>query len=152
MKHFYFNLTAICFLALWGRVILADDFTELSKEEEGRYERVGGTYEVTDIEQKDDGTFLINFQSVVKGGKFEFLKLESDHVHFSVVEGQKIRLSAEILGTKGNVTEVSQVLLFLPTSQGVTPVWMLSRKGQDRDLRGSKYLEMHSPQNDFNIL
>jgi hypothetical protein len=39
--------------------------------------------------------------------------------------------------------------LFLPSAQGRVPVWMLSKKGSQFDLRGAKYLDMHAPVNDY---
>ncbi len=114
--------------------------------------KIGGSYEVTSIERRQDDFFEIIFKSVSPSGKFDELKLESDHVHFSVRKGQKIRLSAEVIKVDGPRAEVSQVLLFLPHVQGVTPVWMLSRKNSNRELRGSKYIDMHAPQSDYRIL
>lgn len=111
--------------------------------------KVGGMYVVKNINQVAEKYFVIEFESQEKSGRFDILKLESDHVHFSVREGQSLRLSAEVLTEKGNIAEVSQVLLFLPHIQGFTPIWMLSRKADGGDLRGSKYIEMHSPQSDY---
>jgi hypothetical protein len=123
-----------------------------AKAESEKYERVGGTYQVSKIDQRDDGTFVIEFESVQKTGKFDVIKLESDHVHASVTVGEKLRLSAEIISTKGKRAEASQVLIFVPNIQGHMPVWMLSRKAKNMDLQGSKFIEMHAPQSDYTIL
>jgi len=121
-------------------------------EEPNKVVKVGGTYEVVSIERNKDNFFEIIFKSISPSGKFDELKLESDHVHFSIRKGQEIRLSAEVIKTDGPKAEVSQVLLFLPHPQGVTPVWLLSRKNNGGDLRGAKYIEMHAPQSDYSIL
>jgi len=121
-------------------------------KEPSKVVKVGGTYEVVSIERNKNNFFEIIFKSISPSGSFDELKLESDHVHFSVRKGQEIRLSAEVIKTDGAKAEVSQVLLFLPHPQGVTPVWMLSRKNIGGDLRGSKYIEMHAPQSDYSIL
>lgn len=113
-------------------------------------ERVGGNYLIKKIEKKSDRYFQITFESVKKTGKFDRLVLDSDHVHFSVKEGQQLRISAEIAEYTRAEAKVSQVLLFLPHVQGYTPVWILSRNRR-RSLRGSKFLEMHAPQSDYRI-
>jgi hypothetical protein len=108
-----------------------------STEATDKNPKVGGEYIVESLNQNDKGFFVIKFKSVVPG-KYERLILESDHVHFALEVGQKIRLSAEVLSERGNTAEVSQVLLFLPHIQGVSPVWLLSRKDNLNDLRSSK--------------
>lgn len=113
--------------------------------------KVGGNYTVVSIDQNNKGYFVTKFKSEVPAEKLQMLVLESDHVHFSLEVGQKVRLTAEVLSEKGNTAEVSQVLLFLPHVQGFTPVWLLSRKAATEDLRSSKYIDMHSPQSDYSI-
>lgn len=114
--------------------------------------RVGGDYKVEKIEKVSDRTFVVEFHSVTATGKYDVLRLESDHVHVAVKVGQTLRLSAEILADKGREAEVSQVVLFLPNPQGHVPVWLLSNKVPAGELRGSKYLEMHSPLNDYVVM
>jgi hypothetical protein len=140
------NLMIACAL-LWTGMAVA---VEKKEGERNKILRVGGVYEVASIKEVDHG-FKIEFKATAKTGKFDTLILESDHVHFSVKEGQKLRISAEVLSSNGRTAEVSQVLLFLPHEQGVAPVWMLSRKSPG-ELEGSKYLEMHAPQADYTIL
>jgi len=119
-------------------------------DEENKIIRVGGDYEVMSIKEKDGG-FTIDFQAVTKTGKFDRLRLDSDHVHFAVKEGQKLRLSAEVVAANKDIAEVSQVLLFLPHDQGALPVWLLSRQAGSADLRSSRYLQMHAPQADYSV-
>lgn len=112
--------------------------------------RVGGVYSIARIDKVEGGGFRIEFHNDEVKGRFQTLKLESDHVNMGVSVGQKLRLSAEVLKEKGNEAEVSQVLLFLPHAEGPVPVWLLSKKGGE--LRGARYLEMHAPTTDYQIL
>jgi hypothetical protein len=123
--------------------------TELS---DGHVVRVGGTYTVTAIDKNDDGSFAVVFRTVAPSGKYDELRLQSDHVHVAVKVGQTLRLSAEILSERGATAEISQVMLFLPHQQGPVPVWLLSNKAAPKELKGSRYLEMHSPVNDYIIM
>ena len=95
---------------------------------------------------------MIEFKAEHPTGHFDVLKLESDHVHVAVKVGQNLRLSAEILSQSGAGAEVSQVVLFLPAPEGHVPVWLLSNKAPPGDLRATRYLEMHSPLNDYMIM
>lgn len=114
--------------------------------------RVGGDYKVTSVEKVRDGAFVVEFNSTTPSGKYDVLRLESDHVHVAVKVGQQIRLSAEILSEKGNTAEVSQMVIFLPSAQGHVPVWLLSKKAPAQDHPAAKYIEMHNPLNDYVIM
>ena len=113
--------------------------------------RVGGDYRVASIEQMDSGSFRVEFRADQLTGSFDVLVLETDQVNFAVREDEVIRISAEVLSVQGEIAEVAQVLLFLPSPQGYLPIWLLSRKGSAFDLRGSRYLEMHAPASDYQI-
>ena len=117
-----------------------------------QYQRVGGTFVVSDISKKPDGTFVVEFKSDHPTGRIATVHLESDHVHFAVDVGSKLRISAEILSVNGNIAEASQVLVFIPSRQGHTPVWLLSKRASRFELNGAKLIEMHAPQSDFQIL
>lgn len=114
--------------------------------------RVGGDYVVASIDQEERGDFKVVFKADKPTGHYDTLVLESDHVHVAVKVGQKIRLSAEILSDKGAVAEVAQVVIFFEGQAGRVPVWMLSTKATNLDLRATKYLEMHAPANDFMVM
>lgn len=114
--------------------------------------KIGGDYRVSSIRKKGDDHFVVEFTSVHKTGKYDVLFLESDHLNVAVEEGKTLRLSAEILKEGKKKTEVSQVLLFLPHGETHVPVWLLSRNAPDKDLRGSRYIEMHAPTSDYLIL
>ncbi len=114
--------------------------------------RVGGNYKVKKIERLKDSSFLVIFESTETTGRADVIRLESDHIHMGVSEGQVLRISAEVTADKGKVVEAQQVLLFLPQIEGPMPVWMLSRHSRsESDLNGASYLEMHAPQSDFLI-
>lgn len=119
---------------------------------EAKILRVGGDYTVEAIDKVEERSFKIVFKADKPSGHFDVLNLESDHVHVAVKVGQKVRLSAEILSEHGPVAEVAQVVIFFESHVGRVPVWMLSTKSPHRDLRASKYLEMHSPVTDFMVM
>jgi hypothetical protein len=112
--------------------------------------RVGGDYKVAKIKKQQHG-FTIQFESTVKTGKYDRLILESAHVHEKIAEGSVLRLSAEVDRKKDDGSfEVSQVLLFFPSAQGKTPIWLISKNRPVQRLNGaSKYLEMHAPTSDY---
>lgn len=115
-------------------------------------QKVGGEYRVSKIDRNSSGVFLIEFKATQPSGRFDILKLESDHVHVSVKVGQVLRLSAEVLDAQGPVAEVAQMVLFISGQSGRVPVWLLSRKAMGRDLKAVRYLEMHFPANDFVVM
>jgi hypothetical protein len=115
-------------------------------------QKVGGEYRVSKIDRNGSGVFLIEFKATQPSGRFDILKLESDHVHVSVKVGQVLRLSAEVLDEQGPVAEVGQMVLFIYGQSGRVPVWLLSRKAMGRDLKAVRYLEMHFPANDFVVM
>ena len=114
--------------------------------------RVGGDYQVTHVKKLGNRSFLIEFKAATPTGRFDVLRLESDHVHVAVQKGQTLRLSAEVFEDRGRSAEVSQVVLFLPSQRGRVPVWLLSNKFPANDLRGSRYLEMHVPLKDYLVM
>lgn len=141
------------FLALWATMTLSAVAAGAElKVETPAIAKIGGIYKVTRIQKKSDGHFVVEFTSSQKTGKFDVLVLESDHLHVAVEEGKELRLSAEVLKEGKQRTEVAQVLLFLPHGDTHVPVWLLSRNAPDRDLRGSRYIEMHAPTSDYLIL
>lgn len=115
----------------------------------GKVLRVGGRYKIVQVERHDRGGFKIVFRSIEPTGRFDELILDTVHVHMAVATGQTVRLSAEISKDRGMRAEVSQVVLFLPSAQGPTPVWLLSRTSQPRDLTATRYIDMHVPQSDY---
>jgi hypothetical protein len=125
---------------------------EMATDAEGKFVRVGGNYVVAAVKQENDNTFLVTFKAEVASGKFDELRLASDHVHVAVKVGKTLRLSAEVVSTSGPVAEISQVVLFFPSAESHVPVWLMSNKFPARDLKASRYLEMHAPINDFMIL
>ena len=141
-RHLLFSASLLALWALSG-VALA---------EEAKLLRVGGDYLVTAVEHSGEREFHVEFKAVTPSGKFDVLNLHSDHVHIAVKKGEKLRLSAEILNSKGAVAEVAQMVIFLPSNLGPTPVWLLSNRASNHELRAVKYLEMHSPQTDYVIM
>lgn len=115
--------------------------------------RIGGDFKITSIERVAEGDFRIRFVSQGDPKKKDRLLLQSDHIHLSMQEGQVVRLSAEVLSQDvSGEFEVAQVLLFLSNKEyGTTPVWLLSSRHLTRDFRGSRWLDMHAPQADFQI-
>ena len=151
---FYFMTVMIVCLGVINIAYSADEEQDSAKKLP-KVERVGGQYLVKSIDRLDsetgDGPFVVIFESETPTGKYDLLRLESDHVHVGISPGQKLRLSAEILKADGKSAEVGQVLLFLPERSGPMPVWLLSRKNTHRDLNAAKFIEMHAPQSDFRV-
>lgn len=145
-------LRMILMAGMVSGLVTIQALAETQQTSEGEIQRIGGDYEVTSIDKLGERSFRVVFKSIESTGKFDKLVLESDHLHVAVKVGQKLRLSAEILAVDKAEAEVAQVVLFLPNIRGHVPVWLLSNKAPMRDLRGSKYLEMHVPLNDYFIM
>lgn len=143
---------ALPLAAVESKVDPSSKSTEKQNQPE-KLERIGGTYRIVRLNKLGDADFQIHFESVPLTGRFDRLVLRSDHVHMSIQEGQVLRLSAEVLSSEKPEVEVTQVLLFLSHSDyGTTPVWLLSSQHVTKDFRGSRWLDMHAPQADFQIL
>lgn len=153
-------MKSIFLTCILGMTLAFSSFEAKSEQEEGSVPkiekpelvRVGGDYIVNDITKTESGTFRIEFKGAQPGGKYGTIILDSDHVHVAVIKGQKLRISAEIARVNGDVAEATQVLVFIPNIRGPMPVWLLSSRSKNLDLRGSKYLDMHAPLSDYNIL
>lgn len=149
IRHFISIATLVIFLN--PQLARAEDEAP-AKNAANQLIRVGGNYTVFDIRRTDKGTFQIEFHAEQPSGKYGVITLESDHVHVAVTKGQKLRISAEIGKVSEGVAEATQVLVFVPNIRGPMPVWLLSSRSKGLDLRGSKYLEMHAPLSDYNVL
>lgn len=116
----------------------------------GKIERVGGDFTVTKITRVSKGGFVVDFTASAGLPKFKYLRLESDNINAGLVEGSSLRLSADVIKTNGNSAEVAQVVVFLPSQVGPTPVWMLSKKAPRLD-PPAKLLDLHSPTTDYAV-
>ncbi len=126
---------------------------KMAKDQKHQILRVGGDYRIQKIEKIKSNDFKILFENVSSQGKGERLLLRTNHLHFGLAEGATIRLSAEVLSDAGSDLEVTQMLLFLSRQNyGVTPVWILSSQHPSSELRGAKWLEMHAPQADYEVM
>lgn len=134
----------------WRLVLIITVFLSGNYVAAEQVKRIGGDFLVEKIEGLSDGGFRVQFQHVEKS-RAKTLVLISDHVHMGVQEGQLLRLSAEVLSQQDDYIEVSQVLLFMPSNYGQTPVWMLSRKQAQLQLSGARLIEMHAPAADYTI-
>jgi len=111
--------------------------------------RVGGNYKVESITSGAKGSFDVTFRAENVTGRFDVLRIHTDHLHVAVKEGETLKISASILNEKSNEAEIHQVVLFIPRPEGATPVWMLSSAKDVRRLEATQYLKMHAPQTDF---
>lgn len=118
--------------------------------EKSKIERIGGNFTVQSIAKLPSGSFVVEFIATEGEPKFKQLRLESDNINAAVVEGAKIRLSADVTRVNGERAEVAQVVVYLPGPVGLTPIWMLSRKAPRLD-PPAKLLELHAPVTDFAI-
>lgn len=147
-----FLATTICFSSTFGKEAARQNETSTAQGVDSNFERVGGTYLVTSIKRLSEGGFRVVFEAKTGEPRFKTLVLESPHVHVSVAEGSELRLSADVLKTKGDTAEVSQMVLFVPGRVGSTPVWMLSKNGEVSSSPPARLLEMHVPTTDYQIL
>lgn len=124
----------------------------------GLMERTGGDYFLSEVSNRCGAQRLsrrcyrIVFKSKVRTGRFDRLILDSDHMSSHLEVGSEVRLSAEIAVDKGEVAEISQVVIFAKKPDGTPPVWLLSGKHKAGPGPAARYLEMHSLQSDFSIL
>lgn len=117
--------------------------------------RVGGEFVVSDIKRMNSGMFEVTFASVLSEIKPSTLTLLSDHVHVRLEKGLKLRISAEIAEVKGDTAHLKQILLFMPPPAGenqTLPIWMLSSVYPTKSLKGARYIEMHAPTADYQVM
>lgn len=131
-------------------VLLSILSTQLFAGEKSKIERIGGNFTVRKISKLPSGGFVVEFRASEGEPKFKELRLESDNINASVVEGANLRLSADVTRINGKIAEVAQVVVYLPGAVGPTPVWMLSRKAPRLD-PPAKLLDLHAPVTDFAI-
>lgn len=118
-----------------------------------KVERVSGFYKLASIEKKPDNEYVLHFVAETKDGVHDLLVLNSEGMNVKIAEGQVIKLSAEVITSTAKEHEITQVLLFMPSQEyGLTPIWMLSKTHETREIRGARWLEMHAPQADYQVL
>ena len=115
--------------------------------------KIGGTYKIKSIDQHDKGYFIINFESVPQTGKFDLLQLKTYNVHFALKKSDIVKISCELESNvnKNNIYEIAQVVIFLNSSQGRTPIWLTSINKPIANFDEANYLEIHAPQSDYLI-
>jgi hypothetical protein len=144
---------AVLLSMLNGTQIFSKNNAASMEHESGnaQLQKVGGDYVVEKIEKLDRG-FFIKFVAKNLTGEADVIELYSDHVHFGVTKGSKLRLSAEVVKTENKKTvQAAQVLLYLPAPEGFLPVWLLSQNSQGFEKGSTSYLKMHAPQSDYMV-
>lgn len=125
---------------------------EVPKLEEAGVERVSGLYKLTQIEKRPGNEHILHFEAEAKDGVHDLLVLKSDGLNVKIEEGQVLKLSAEVLKSSQKEHEITQVLVFMPSSDyGLSPVWLLSKSHETREMKGARYLEMHAPGSDYQV-
>lgn len=115
-------------------------------------ERVSGLYKITQIEKNLGNEFVLHFEAETKDGVHDLLVLKSDGLNVKIDEGQVLRLSAEVIKSSLKEHEITQVLVFMPSSEySLSPVWLLSKSHETHEIRGARYLEMHAPGSDYQV-
>lgn len=140
------------FISLFAALALAGSgfSQEVPKE---KVERVSGQYKLERIEKKVDNEYVLHFTAETKDGVHDQLVLNSEGMNVKIAEGQVVKLSAEVIASSAKEHEITQVLLFMPSQEyGLTPIWMLSRTHETHEIRGARWLEMHAPQADYQVL
>ncbi len=114
--------------------------------------RVSGLYRLTKMEKNPNQEFVLHFEAEAKDGVHDLLVLKSEGLNVKIKVGQVLKLSAEVLESSEKVHEMTQVLLYLPSSDyGLSPIWLLSKAHETREMRGARYLEMHAPGSDYQV-
>jgi hypothetical protein len=113
-------------------------------------ERIGGNFTVTKIKKLSHGGFSVDFKAAEGSPAISQLHLESDHINAGLQEGDKLRLSADVLSKKGHTAEIGQVVVYMPGRSGPTPVWMISKRASKLE-PPAKLIEMHAPSTDFTV-
>ncbi len=140
------------FISLFAALALTP--SAFSQEaQKNKLERVSGLYKLDRVEKKVDNEYVLHFTAETKDGVHDQLVLNSEGMNVKIAEGQVIKLSAEVIASSAKEHEITQVLIFMPSPEyGLTPVWMLSRTHETREIRGARWLEMHAPQADYQVL
>ena len=110
---------------------------------------ITGHYRVEAIKKTDTDARQIIFRAQDSTTRDKVLVIESDHVHIGLRVGLILKISAEILERRKEIIELSQVLLYL--DGGSQRVFQISRNVPFSGLKSARFLEMHSPMNDFLI-
>ena len=147
-------LVGCLFLLQFGVATAGENVNEApsKKNAEIKFERIGGTFNVSQIKRLNDGGFQVVFSAKETQGPFRKLTLETQHVHMGIREGVELRLSADVISVRGGEAEIAQAVLFMPSHAGDNPIWMLSRRNHVPSSPPVKLLEMHAPATDFMIL
>lgn len=140
-------------LAFSSAAFAADSTTQGDVEAQVKapvLERIGGNFTIVKIYSLRDGGFGVDFKASEGTPKIMRLHLESDHINAGLIEGQTLRLSADVAARKGDLAEISQVVVFMAGPSGPTPAWMISKKatGLTPPVR---LIEMHAPSTDYAI-
>lgn len=114
--------------------------------------KIAGDYVVIEQRELYTGGFYLKFKSKLPSSRFDFLELRTDHIHSSIQLGSTIRLSAEVISEQEKIAKISQVAVFISTSVGSTPIWLLSNQEPPVELNAISLLRMHAPQNDYSIM
>lgn len=114
--------------------------------------KLGGDFIVKSIKRNRYNDYSIIFEPNFNSDKLKLLVLNTDHVHNKLEEGAKLRLSAEVVRLEAKIATVSQLVIFYPSKQGKTPVWMISKSQHTKkNFNASKLIDVHSPQSDYQV-
>ena len=112
--------------------------------------KLGGDFIVKSIKRNAYNDYSITFKPDYKSDRVKLLVLNTDHVHGRLEQGSRLRLSAEVVSIKDKIAKVSQIVVYYPSNQGTTPVWMISKsRPSNRVFSAGKLIEVHSPQSDY---
>lgn len=151
IPSFRLNLRKMGFVFFLFFFLSISDQLKAQNQTKAQIQKVAGDYRIEKIIRTDTDSFKIVFHHVNNEEPFATLVLFSNHIHVGLAEGQVLRLSAEVLKRQETFTEVAQVLAYVPTDYGKTPVWLLSQNRPQLQLRGAKFIEMHAPAADYAI-
>ena len=102
---------------------------------------VVGFYQVVEMVQKETGYWTV----FCKQGEVEpSLEIKTRVKPLALNEHHTYEMQVEVLRKTGPMTEASQLLVFFPTPQGKTPVFILSSEKSAASFSG-RFLEMNHP-------
>lgn len=154
-----FNLCILMFLVIFNISTLKaeekNNQENPGEKNSGLTQRVKGVFKISLIDKKK-GFFVVHFtKEITKETPVTSVFIEVTSLNQALKQGEKIYISAEVNHESTSDTrkefEASQILIHLPRSEGTIKLWLLSRKEFGLDLRGTSFLDMHSPQNDYRI-
>ncbi|NRA64350.1 MAG: hypothetical protein HRU19_07690 [Pseudobacteriovorax sp.] len=127
-------------------------FAILSLGAVAKSNEVQGTYRFEVQERANDNSVVVKLRVEGSSKSPENLLFISQHIHPSVATGVVKKIYGTLTGQSSSEgLHLSQLMIWVQTQEGRSPVWMVSSEYPPKRISGSKYLKMHSPGSDYRI-